>query len=117
MENLTSESFKNKVFNYSENTEWKYKGKKACLVDFYAEWCGPCKNLAPILDELSTEYEGKLDIYKVNTEEQRELAQAFGIKSIPSLLFIPMDDEPQMSQGAMSKDSLKQAFLEILKVK
>lgn len=116
MEKLTAESFKNKIFNYSENTEWNYKGKQACLVDFYTEWCGPCKNLAPILDDLSKEYDGKLNIYKVNTEEQIELAKAFGITSIPTLLFIPMDAEPQMSQGGMSKESLKQAFLEILKV-
>ena len=116
IEHLTSETFKNKVFDFEINKEWKFEGPLPALVDFYADWCGPCKMVAPILEELAGEYNGKLDIYKVNTEEQRELASLFGIQSIPSLLFIPKDGQPQMSTGALPKDSLKQAFKDVLKV-
>ena len=116
IEHLTSETFKNKVFDFEINKEWKFEGPLPALVDFYADWCGPCKMVAPVLEELAGEYNGKLDIYKVNTEEQRELASLFGIQSIPSLLFIPKDGQPQMSTGALPKDSLKQAFKDVLKV-
>lgn len=94
--------------------EWKYLGDKPCIVDFYASWCGPCKMIAPILDELAEEYAGKIDIYKVDTEQEEELAAAFGIRSIPSLLFCPKDGKPQMLQGAMGKDEFKKAIDEIL---
>ena len=114
MENLTKQAFLDKVFNYEENKDWKFEGKRPALIDFYADWCGPCKALAPVLDELSKEYEGKIDIYKIDTEAEQELAGAFGIKSIPSLLFIPMDGQPQMAQGALPKESLVKAFDEIL---
>ena len=116
MEHLTKETFKEKVFNFEDNQEWKFEGDKPAVIDFYADWCGPCKMIAPILDELATEYEGKVDIYKVNTEDQYELAGMFGIQSIPSVLFIPMDEQPQMSMGAMPKDTFKKAFSEVLKV-
>jgi thioredoxin 1 len=84
------------------------------LKDFYADWCGPCKMVAPILEELSEEYKGQIDIYKVDTEDQQELAAAFGIRSIPSMLFCPAEGQPQMAQGALPKPSLKQAIEEIL---
>ena len=116
IEHLTSETFKNKVFDYELNKEWKFAGELPTLVDFYADWCGPCKMVAPILEELAGEYNGKLNIYKVNTEEQRELASLFGIQSIPSLLFIPKEGQPQMAMGALPKDSFKQAFKDVLKV-
>lgn len=116
IEHLTTETFKQKVFNYENNKEWKYNGSIPCVIDFYAEWCGPCKTVSPILEELAKEYDGKLVIYKVNTEEQVELSQTFGIRSIPSLLFVPMNEQPQMAQGAMPKDSFKKVFKEILKV-
>jgi thioredoxin len=114
MEHLTKETFLEKVFNYEQNQEWKFEGKLPCLIDFYADWCGPCKMVAPVLEELSKEYAGKIDIYKIDTEEQQELAGAFGIRSIPSLLFCPMDDQPQMAQGALPKASLKQVIEEVL---
>ena len=114
MENLTKQAFLDKVFNYEENKDWRFEGKRPALIDFYADWCGPCKALTPVLDELSKEYEGKIDIYKIDTEAEQELAGAFGIKSIPSLLFIPMDGQPQMAQGALPKESLVKAFDEIL---
>ncbi len=115
-EHLTVDTFKEKVFNFDENKEWKFEGEKPCLIDFYADWCGPCKMVAPLLEELSEEYDGKLDIYKVNTEEQKELSAIFGIQSIPSLLFVPKDGQPQMAMGALPKDTLEKAFKDVLKV-
>ena len=115
-EHLTADTFKEKVFNFEVNKEWKFEGEKPCLIDFYADWCGPCKMVAPILEELSEEYDGKLDIYKVNTEEQKELSAMFGIQSIPSLLFVPKDGQPQMAMGALPKDTLEKAFKDVLKV-
>jgi len=116
MENLTKETFKEKVFDFETNKDWVFEGDKPAVIDFYADWCGPCKTIAPILEELSTEYDGKVDIYKVNTEDEHELAGMFGIQSIPSILFIPMDEQPQMAQGALPKDTFKQAFTDVLKV-
>jgi thioredoxin 1 len=114
MEHLTAQTFKEKVFNYETNKDWKFEGDLPCIVDFYADWCGPCKMVAPVLEELSNEYEGKIHIYKVDTEHEQELAQVFGIKSIPSILFIPKDGQPQMSMGAMPKESFKQAIDDVL---
>ena len=114
MEHLTKETFLEKVFNYEQNKEWKFEGELPCLIDFYADWCQPCKMVAPILEELSKEYDGKINIYKVDTEDQQELAGAFGIRSIPSLLFCPMGQQPQMAQGALPKDSLKQVIEDVL---
>jgi len=114
MEHLTKETFQNKVFNYEQNKDWDFEGELPCLIDFYADWCQPCKIVAPILEELSKEYEGKINIYKINTEEETELAAAFGIRSIPSLLFCPKDGQPQMAMGALPKDNLKQAIEEVL---
>lgn len=112
---LTKEDFLAKVANYEQNpTEWKYLGDKPCIIDFYANWCGPCKMVAPILEELSEEYKDQIYIYKVNTEEQEELAAAFGIRSIPSILFCPMNAQPQMAQGALPKNTFKQAISEVL---
>ncbi len=116
LEHLTVETFKSKVFNYGENKEWKFEGNKPCLIDFYADWCGPCKMVAPVLEELQKEYGDKLDIYKVNTEEQQELAAVFGVQSIPSLLFVPMDAQPQMAQGALPKETFEKAIEDVLKV-
>lgn len=114
VEHLTKTSFMEKVFNFEQNQEWKFEGTLPCIIDFYADWCGPCKMVAPILDELATEYKGKIDIYKIDTEAEQELAGAFGIRSIPSMLFVPMNDKPQMSVGALPKDSLKQAINDVL---
>ncbi len=116
MEHLTTETFKEKVFNYDENKDWKFEGKLPAIIDFYADWCGPCKMVAPVLEDLSREYDGKLDIYKVNTEEQQELARAFGISSIPSILFIPLDDQPVMQAGALPKESFKKVISDVLKI-
>ena len=117
VEHLTSETFKEKVFNYDANKDLKFEGDRPAIIDFYAEWCQPCKMVAPVIEELAEEYDGKVDIYKVNTEEQSELATVFGIQSIPSILFIPVDEQPRMSMGAMTKDNFEKVFHDILKVK
>ena len=116
LEHLTNETFKEKIFNYETNKEWKFEGNTPAIIDFYADWCGPCKVVAPILEELKAEYGDKLDIFKVNTEEQKELSSVFGIQSIPSLLFIPKDGQPQMAMGALPKETFKQAISEVLSV-
>jgi len=116
MEHLTKEAFVEKVHDFAKNEEWKFLGELPCIIDFYADWCGPCKMVTPILEELSEEFKGKLNIYKVNTEEQQELAAAFGIRSIPSILFCPKDEQPQMSVGALSKDGFKDVIKDVLKV-
>ncbi len=114
MEHLTKETFLQKVFNYEQNKEWKFEGNLPCIIDFYADWCQPCKIVAPILEELQKEYEGKINIYKIDTEDQQELAAAFGIRSIPSMLFCPKNGQPQMAQGALPKESLKEAIDKVL---
>ncbi len=115
-EHLTKEDFLEKVFNYEENKEWKYEGDLPAIIDFWADWCAPCKAVAPVLEELSEEYEGKLKVYKVNTEEEQELAAVFGIRSIPSLLFIPADGQPQMAAGALPKETFVKAIDDVLGV-
>lgn len=114
MEHLTKETFLQKVFNYEKNKEWNFEGDLPCVIDFYADWCQPCKIVAPILEELAEEYKGKINIYKIDTEDQQELSAAFGIRSIPSLLFCPRDEQPQMAQGALPKDTLKQVIEDVL---
>lgn len=115
---LTKADFLKKVVDYEKNpTEWKYLGDKPALVDFYASWCGPCKALAPVLEELAAEYKDQIYIYKIDTEAEQELAAAFGIRSIPTLLFIPMEGKPQMAQGALPKATLKKAIDEIMLAK
>ena len=112
---LTKAEFLSKVANYEANpTEWKYLGDKPCIIDFYAAWCGPCKTVAPILEDLAKEYEGQIYIYKIDTEAEQELAAAFGIRSIPTILFCPMGEAPQMAQGALPKDAFRKAITEIL---
>ena len=115
VKHLTKTDFLAKVYNYEKNPkEWIFEGDKPAIVDFYATWCGPCKAIAPVLEELAKEYEGKIDIYKVDTDKESELARAFGIRSIPTLLFIPSKGDPQISQGALPKAQLKKAIDEFL---
>jgi len=116
MESLTKDSFLQKVFDYERNKEWKFEGKLPCIIDFYADWCGPCKMVEPVLQELAQEYQGKLNIYRIDTDAQQELAAAFGIQSIPSLLFVPLNDKPQMSTGALPINAIKRAMSEILNI-
>jgi thioredoxin len=112
---LTKEAFLAKVANFETNpNEWKYLGDKPCMIDFYADWCGPCKAVAPILEELAKTYDGQIYIYKINTDKEQELAGAFGIRSIPSLLFVPMEGKPQMSVGALPKQQMIEAIDKVL---
>lgn len=114
---ITKADFLKKIYDFEKNPdEWKYLGSQPAIVDFYADWCGPCRQLSPVLDELAKEYSGKLTIYKVNVDKERGLATFFGIRSIPTLLFIPMKGKPQRSLGALSKTELKGIIKDVLKV-
>ncbi len=114
-EQLTLAGFKEKVHDFSDNSDWKYLGDKPAIIDFYADWCGPCKAVAPIFEELSDEYADDIVIYKVDTEAEPELSHAFGIQSIPSILFIPMDSSaPMMQRGALPKNVLERVIREEL---
>jgi len=106
----------NKVFNYETNKEWKYEGEKPCIIDFYADWCGPCKVVAPVLEELAKDFDGKINVFKVDTEAEQELASVFGIRSIPSFLFVPSEGQPQMAMGALPKETFVKAFKDVLGV-
>ena len=116
IEHLTKETFLNKIFNYEKNKEWKFEGEKPCIIDFYADWCGPCKVVAPVLEELSKDYDGKINVFKVDTEVEQELASVFGIRSIPSFLFVPAKGQPQMAMGALPKETFVNAFKDVLGV-
>ena len=112
---LTKADFLTNVYDFEKNpSEWVYAGNKPCIVDFYADWCKPCKMIAPIMTELAGKYSGQISIYKINVDEERELAQFFGIQSIPTVLFCPMNGKPQMSQGALPKESFEKAINEVL---
>ncbi len=113
---LNKESFKSHVFDYENNKEWKYNGKIPAILDFYADWCGPCKMVAPLLDELQKEYGGKLQVFKVNTDKEKELAAVFGIRSLPTIVFIPVEGDPQAALGFRPKEELEKMVTEILKV-
>lgn len=114
---LDKELFLQKIVDFENNPSvWKYLGNKPSIIDFYAEWCGPCKAVGPVLDELAEEYAGKIDIYKIDVDKEQELAGMFGISSVPTLLFIPMQDNPQMAMGAMSKEGFIQAINDVLLV-
>lgn len=117
LEHLTKETFKTKIFNWEKNQDWVYEGTRPAIIDFYADWCGPCKMIAPILEELAKDYEGKIDIYKLNTEQEQEVAAMFGIRSIPTVLFIPMKAKPQISVGALPKTAFIDAIEKILLAK
>ena len=116
IEHLTKETFLNKVFNYELNKEWKFEGEKPCIIDFYADWCGPCKMVAPVLEELAKDFDGKINVFNVDTEEEQELASVFGIRSIPSFLFVPAKGQPQMAMGALPKETFVKAFKDVLGV-
>lgn len=113
---MTSEQFKDKIYDYENNQQWNYKGDLPCVVDFYADWCRPCKLVAPIMEELSIEYKGKINFYKINVDNEQSVAASFGIESIPSVLFIPKSGQPQMSVGAMEKEGYVNAIKQLLKV-
>jgi thioredoxin 1 len=114
---LTNETFKKMVFNYDLNKEWKYEGSKPAIIDFYADWCAPCRQLSPLVDEIAKEYAGKIVVYKVDTDKETILAQSLGITGLPTLLFIPADGKPQISMGAIPRESLIKAINDVLLIK
>lgn len=114
---LTNDQFKKIVFDYENNKEWKYLGSKPAIIDFYADWCGPCRTMAPRLEEVASEYAGKLIVYKVNTDQEQQLAANLGIQSLPTLLFIPQKGKPQGSLGAIPKEALVKAIHDVLLIK
>ena len=116
MEVLNLETFKDKVFDYENNKEWNFKGQRPAIIDFYADWCGPCRMLAPVLEDVAKDYQGQVDIFKVDTEASPELASLFGVRGIPALLFIPLQGEPSMSSGFMPKESFTEAISELFKI-
>lgn len=113
---LNTAEFKQKVFDYEKNKEWKFEGELPAIVDFYADWCGPCKMVSPVLDKIAEEYAGSLEVFKVNTDEEQELSAVFGIQSIPTILFIPKDGQPQAAMGALPKATIEKVIKDVLKV-
>jgi thioredoxin 1 len=115
-EQLTKDGFLQKVFNYEKNKDWKFEGEVPAVIDFWAPWCGPCRMVGPIIDELSKEYAGRVNFYKVNVDDEQELAGVFGIRSIPSMLFVPKEGKPKISVGALPKEALVEAINKELNV-
>ncbi|HLN21875.1 MAG TPA: thioredoxin [Bacteroidales bacterium] len=114
---LNDAMFKEMVFDYEKNDKWKYEGNKPAIIDFYADWCAPCRQLAPVIEDISKEYSGKIVVYKVDTEKEKKLAQKIGITALPTLIFIPVNGQPQVVMGAVPKSSLVKAINDVLKVK
>ncbi|BCR20674.1 thioredoxin [Borrelia miyamotoi] len=113
---LTKQEFIDRVFDYQNNKEWSFKGSKPAVIDFYADWCGPCKMLAPIYDELSKKYGDKIDFYKVNTDKEHEVSMALGVQSLPTILFIPIGQKPKLSVGFIQKDSFEETMKDLFKI-
>jgi len=114
---LTNETFKQLIFNYEKNKEWKYEGTKPVIIDFYASWCPPCKQLSPLVEEIAQEYSGKIVVYKVDTDKEKILAQHLGISGLPTLLFIPAKGKPQASMGFIPKETIVRTINNILLIK
>ena len=114
---MTNEMFKQKVFNYEQNKQWKYEGNLPVIIDFYASWCGPCRQLSPRIEEIAKKYAGKIVVYKVDTDTEKTLAQNMGIQSLPTILFVPLKGQPRAAVGALPLETLEKAVHEVLLVK
>lgn len=117
MEHLTLQSFKEKVFDIQSGGEWKFAGTRPCIIDFYAIWCGPCKMLSPILEQVAEKYAGKVDVYKIDTDQEAELSAAFGIQTVPTILFVPLNGKPVGAKGVMPKESFDKAIEQVFGIK
>jgi thioredoxin 1 len=111
---LTDETFKKLVFNYDINKEWRYEGSQPAIIDFYADWCPPCRQLSPLVEEIAKEYKGKIVVYKINTDNEKALAQTLGISGLPTLLFIPANGKPQVTVGLIPRETLIETVNEVL---
>jgi thioredoxin 1 len=111
---LSTESFKKLVYNFDENKEWKYEGSMPAIVDFYADWCPPCRQLSPIVEEIAKEYQGKIVVYRVNTDREKQLTESLGITNLPTLLYIPAAGKPQATLGAIPKASIIKTINKVL---
>lgn len=111
---MNNDMFVKDVYDYNKDKEWKYLGNKPVIIDFYADWCGPCRRVAPIMKELAKEYEGKIIVYKVDTDKETALSRAMGIQSLPTIVFIPVKGQPQVIMGAADKETFKKAVNDIL---
>jgi thioredoxin 1 len=114
---LTNDMFKKSIYNYDANKQWKFEGTKPVIIDFYASWCGPCRKMAPIIEQIAKEYAGQVVVYKVDTDAETLLSQKMGISSLPTLLFIPVSGQPQASLGLIPKESIVKAINEVLLLK
>jgi len=115
-EHLTRETFISKVFDFDKNSTWKFAGDRPAIVDFWADWCGPCKMISPVLEEIAKDFQGKLTVYKVNADEENDVAAAIGVQGLPSLLFIPVGEQPRLSVGALPKAAIRKLVKDVLKV-
>jgi len=114
---LTDEGFKKLVYNYETSKDWKFEGKMPVIIDFYADWCAPCRQLSPLVEKIAEEYSGKIVVYKVDTDKEKMLAQSLGITALPTLLFIPADGTPRASMGVISRENMLKAINDILIIK
>ena len=111
---LSTENFKKLIFNYDVSKKWKFEGDKPAIIDFYADWCSPCRQLSPLVEEIAKEYNGKIVVYKVDTEKEKILTQSLGITGLPTLLFIPVNGQPKASMGLIPKTTLVKTINEVL---
>ncbi len=116
MEILNRDTFRPKIFDFEKGNDWSFSDQRPAIVDFYADWCGPCRALGPVLEDVANSYQGQIDVYKVNTEATPELAAMFGVRGIPAILFVPKTGEPVMSSGYMPRESFDRAIKDVFKL-
>jgi len=116
VEKLTTEKFKEQIWDFEKEKEWKYKGKLPCILDFYADWCAPCKFTTPILEELNEKYKDKIEVFSIDVDQESELSKLFNIRSIPTFLFIPINDKPEIAVGGLPKNVFENAIRDVLKI-